>query len=129
MNKAMTVACFISDASEDGLGASLAQLAEAAFFWRLPWPWPPARPSTASTRRNSRVGLGLAFLHKRDAGSAVRNAVAIENSQVHEIIAKDMSHDRRERLSAVNVRKEPVAIQARRREPDNAANSRENFGH
>jgi hypothetical protein len=27
------------------------------------------------------------------------------------------------------VRKEPVAIQARRREPDNAANSRENFGH
>jgi hypothetical protein len=54
------------------------------------------------------LGLGLGSLHKRDAGSAVRNAVAVENSQVHEIIAEDMGDDRGERLSAVDVRKEPV---------------------
>jgi hypothetical protein len=66
-------------------------------------------------------GLGLAFLHKLDAGSAMRNAVAIENGQVHEIIAKDMGDDRGERLSAVNVRKAVVASKARRREPHNAA--------
>jgi hypothetical protein len=56
--------------------------------------------------------LGLAFLHNGDAGSAVRDSVAVENSQVHQIIAKDMSDDRGERLSAVNVRKEPIAVQA-----------------
>jgi hypothetical protein len=35
-------------------------------------------------------GIVLTFLQKRDAGSAVRNAVAVANSQVREIIAKDM---------------------------------------
>ena len=74
-------------------------------------------------------GLGLVFLHKRDARPAVRNAVAVENSQVHEIIAKDMGDDRGERLSAVKVRKAVVAGKAGRREPDDAADSRKNFGH
>jgi hypothetical protein len=72
--------------------------------------------------------LGLAVLHKWDAGSAVRNAVAVKNSQVHEIIAKEMGDDRSERLSAVNVSKEPIAVLARRREPHNAADSRKNLG-
>jgi hypothetical protein len=34
----------------------------------------------------------------------VRNAVAIANRQVHQIIAKDMGDDRGERLSAVGCR-------------------------
>jgi hypothetical protein len=58
-------------------------------------------------------GLGLAFLHKRDAGSAMRNAVAIENGQVHQRVVENMSDDRGERLSAVNVRKAVVAGKAR----------------
>jgi hypothetical protein len=57
-------------------------------------------------------GLGLAFLHKRDAGSAVRHAVAIENGQVHEPVVENVSHDRRERLSAVDMHKAPVAGKA-----------------
>jgi hypothetical protein len=70
--------------------------------------WPPAQLGTASTEITV-FGLLLASLHKRDAGSAVGNAVAIENSQVHEPVAKDVSHDRRERLSAVDMSKEPIA--------------------
>ena len=68
--------------------------------------------------------LGLAFLHKRDACSAVRHAVAIENGQVHQRVVENMRHDSGERLSAVNVRKAIVAGKARRREPDHAAYSR-----
>ena len=55
------------------------------------------------------IRLVRARLHKRDAGPAVRNAVAIENRQVHKPVAKDVSDERRERLSAVNVGKEPIA--------------------
>ena len=55
------------------------------------------------------LGLLLAPLHERDAGPAMGNAVAIENSQVHEAVAKDMSDDRGERLPAVNVGKESIA--------------------
>jgi hypothetical protein len=57
------------------------------------------------------------LVHKLDAGSAVGNAVAIENGQVHQLIAKDVADDRGERLSAVNVRKAIVAGKAGRREP------------
>jgi hypothetical protein len=73
--------------------------------------------------------LGLASLHKRDAGSAMRNAVAIENGDVHQRVVKNMSDDRGERLSPVNVRKAVVAGKAGRREPDNAADSRKNLSH
>ena len=51
------------------------------------------------------VGLGLVSLHKRDACTAVGHAVAIENGQVHERVVEDVSHDRGERLSAVDMRK------------------------
>jgi hypothetical protein len=61
-------------------------------------------------------GLGLAFLHKRDAGSAERRPVAIENGEVHQAVVENMSYDRRERLSAVDMRETPVASEARRRE-------------
>jgi len=56
--------------------------------------------------------LALAFLHKRDAGSAVRLSVAIENGQVHQPFVENVSHDRRERLSAVDMRKAPVTGKA-----------------
>ena len=71
-------------------------------------------------------GLVLARLHKSDASSAVGNAVAIENGQIHQRVVENMGDDRGERLSAVNVRKAVVAGKARRREPDDAADSREN---
>jgi len=63
------------------------------------------------------------------AESAVRHSDAIENGQVHEIIAKDMGDDRGERLSAANMRKDPVAVQAGRHEPEHAADSRKNLSH
>ena len=53
-------------------------------------------------------GLGLAFLDKRHAGSAVRYAVAIENGEVHQRVVENVSDDRRERLPAVDMRKAPV---------------------
>ena len=53
-------------------------------------------------------GLVLARLHKPDAGSAVGNAVAIENGQVHQLVVENMRDDRGERLSAVDMRKAPV---------------------
>jgi hypothetical protein len=56
--------------------------------------------------------LGLVSLDKRDAGSAVRYAVAIENGQVHQRVVENMGDDRGERLSAVDMRKAPVAGQA-----------------
>jgi hypothetical protein len=71
--------------------------------------------------------LRFAFLHKRDAGSAVRLSVAIENGQVHERVAENVSDDRGEWLSAVDMCKAPIAGKARRREPQNAANSRSNL--
>jgi hypothetical protein len=74
-------------------------------------------------------GLGLAFLHKRDAGSAVRLSVAIENGQVHQRVVENVSDDRGERLSAVNMRKATVTGKARRREQYYAADSRENLSH
>jgi hypothetical protein len=74
-------------------------------------------------------GLGLAFLHKRDAGSAVRLSVAIENGQVHQRVVENVSDDRGERLSAVDVRKVPVAGKAGRREQNDAADSRKNLSH
>ena len=43
-------------------------------------------------------GLSLACLHKRDAGSAERRAVAIENGEVHQPFVENMRHDRGERL-------------------------------
>ena len=73
-------------------------------------------------------GLGLAFLHKRNAGPAVRRAVAVENGQVHQSVAENVRDDRGEWLSAVDKRKAPIAGKARRREPHNGADSRENFG-
>jgi len=73
--------------------------------------------------------LGLPFLHKRDAGSTVRLAVAIENGQGHQHVVENVSDDRGERLSAVDMRKAPVTGKAGRREPDDAAGSRENFSH
>ena len=66
-------------------------------------------------------GLGLAFLHKRNAGSAGERAVAIENGQVHQRVVENVSHDRGERLPAVNMRKAFVTGKARRREQHNAA--------
>jgi len=100
-----------------------------SFAWFL-FPSPrasrPARPGRASTRRKC-SGLSSP-LHKLDAGSAVRHAVAIENGPVHQLIAKDVGDDRGERLSAVDVRKAIVAGKARRREPDDAAHSRNDFG-
>ena len=71
----------------------------------------------------------LAFLHKRDASSAVRLAVAIENGEVHQRVVEDVSDDRGERLSAVDMGKAPVTGKAGRREPDDAADSRENPSH
>ena len=73
--------------------------------------------------------LGLSFLHRRDAGSTVRLAVAIENGQVHEPVVENVSHDHSERLSAVDMRKGSVAGKPGWREQDDAADSRENFGH
>jgi hypothetical protein len=67
------------------------------------------------------AGSLLARLHDLDAGSAVENAIAIENSQVHQLIAKNVGDDSGERLSAVNVRKAIVAGKAGRRKPHNAA--------
>jgi hypothetical protein len=58
--------------------------------------------------------LVLGFLQKRDAGSTVTRAVAIENGQVHQRVVENMRHDRGDRLSAVNVRKAIVAGKARR---------------
>ena len=58
------------------------------------------------------IGLGLARLHKRDAGSAERRSVAIENREVHQAVVENMRHDRGERLSAVNVGKAIVAGKA-----------------
>ena len=46
-------------------------------------------------------GLLLASLHNRDPASAVRLSVAIENGQVHERVVENVSHDSRERLSAL----------------------------
>jgi hypothetical protein len=54
-------------------------------------------------------GVGLVRLHKRDGDSAAGNAVAIENGQVHRLVANDVRDDRGERLSAVDMGKEPVA--------------------
>ena len=71
--------------------------------------------------------LGLTFLHKRDAGSAVGLAVAIENRQVHQRVVENVSDDRGERLSAVDMRKAPVTGKSGRREQDDAVDSRENF--
>jgi hypothetical protein len=42
----------------------------------------------------------------------VRHAVAIENGQVHQRVVENMGDDRGERLSAVDMRKAPVAGQA-----------------
>jgi hypothetical protein len=65
-------------------------------------------------------GLGVVRLHKRDAGSALRHAVAIENGQVHQPVVENMSDDRGERLSAVDMRAAPLTGKAGRREPDEA---------
>jgi hypothetical protein len=56
------------------------------------------------------------------------NAVAIESGKAHQRVVKNMSDERGERLSAVNVRKAVVAGEARRRKP-HAANSRKNLSH
>ena len=74
-------------------------------------------------------GLDLAFLHKRDAGSAVRLSVAIENGQVYQRVVENVSDDRGERLPAVDMRKAPVTGKAGRREPHNAADCRKNLSH
>jgi hypothetical protein len=58
-------------------------------------------------------GLGLACLHKRNARSAERRAVAIENREVHQGVVEHMRHDRGERLSAVDMRKAPLAGKGR----------------
>ena len=75
-----------------------------------------AHSITSSARASSKGGTvragafaTVAFLHKRDAGPAMRSSVAIENGQVHEPVAKDVSNDRREGLSAVDMDKEPIA--------------------
>ena len=73
--------------------------------------------------------LGLAFLHKWDAGSAVRLSVAIENGEVHERAAENVSDDRGERLSAVDMRKASVTGKAGGREPHNAADGRKDISH
>jgi hypothetical protein len=41
--------------------------------------------------------------------TAVGNAIAVEDGQVHQIIAKDVGDNRREGFSAVNVGKAVVA--------------------
>jgi hypothetical protein len=74
-------------------------------------------------------GLGLAFLHKRDGGPAVRRAVAIENGQVHQRIVENVRDDRGERLPAGDMCKAAIASKSRRLEPDNAADSREDLSH
>ena len=43
----------------------------------------------------------LAFLHKRDASSAVRLAVAIENGEVHQRVVEDVSDDRGPTMSVI----------------------------
>ena len=73
--------------------------------------------------------LRLARLHQRDAGSAERRSVAIENREVHQGVVENMRHDRGERLSAVNVGKAIVAGEAGRRELDDAANGRKDLNH
>jgi hypothetical protein len=73
--------------------------------------------------------LGLAFLHKRDAGPAVRHAVAIENGQVHQRVIENVSDDRGERLSTVDMSKATVTAKTGRREQDDATDSRNDFGH
>lgn len=72
---------------------------------------------------------GLAFLQERDTCSAVRLVVAIQNGQVHQLIAEDVGDDCGERLSAVDMGKAPVTGKAGRREQHNAADSRGDFGH
>lgn len=57
-------------------------------------------------------GLVLAFLHKRDAGSAVRLSVAIENDQGLQRVVENVSDDRGERHSAVDMREAPVTCKA-----------------
>jgi len=59
----------------------------------------------------------------------VRRAIAIESGQVHERIVENVRDDRGERLPAVDMCKAIVAGKSRRREPDNAADSRENLSH
>jgi hypothetical protein len=58
------------------------------------------------------LGLWLVSMHKRDAGSAERRAVAIENGEVHQRVVEHMRHDRGERLSAVNVGKAIAAAKS-----------------
>jgi hypothetical protein len=68
---------------------------------------------------------GLAFLHKRDAGSAVRHAVAIENGKVHQRFVENAATI----AASVDMRKAPVTVKAKRREQDEAADSRKNLSH
>ena len=74
-------------------------LHEMNFQAELPRPWPLPDLVRHPGAEIAVFGLGFVRLHKLDAGSAARDAVAIENHQVPHRVAPNMNNHRGERLA------------------------------